>query len=87
MAMLPPLFLTSMPIDNRLPLSVGAPMVRALPRGIAAMFTRSTLGRPQPRIGGLSVAKTQLIRKASRSEAAKRAWKTKRARKCSAGAQ
>ena len=40
----PPLFLTSMPIDNGLPLSVGAPMVQALPRGKAAMFTRSTLG-------------------------------------------
>ena len=36
-------------------------------------------GRPQPRIGSLSVAKTQRIRKASRSEAAKRAWETKRA--------
>ena len=44
-------------------------------------------GRPQPRIGGLSVAKTQLIRKASRSEEAKRAWETKQAQKCSAGAQ
>ncbi len=56
-------------------MSVGAPMVQALPRGKAAMFLRSTLGfghlgafgRPQPRIGGLSVAKTQRIRKASRS--------------------
>ncbi len=42
--MLPPLFLTSMPIDNRLPLSVGAEMVQALPHGKAAIFTRSTLG-------------------------------------------
>ncbi len=42
-------------------------------------------GRPQPRIGGLSVAKTQQIRKASRSKAAKRAWEMKWARKCSAG--
>jgi hypothetical protein len=39
-----PLFRTSMPIDNGLPLSVGALMVQALPRGKAAMFTRSTLG-------------------------------------------
>ncbi len=44
-------------------------------------------GRPQPRIGCLSVAKTQRILKVSRSEAAKRAWETKRAQKCSAGAQ
>ncbi len=43
-------------------------------------------GRPQPRIGGLSVAKTQLMRKASRSEASKRGWETKRAQKCSAAA-
>ncbi len=44
-------------------------------------------GRPKPRIGGLSVAKIQLIRKESRSEAAKRAWETNQAQKCSAGAQ
>ena len=37
-------------------------------------------GRPQPRVGGLSVAKTEKIRRKSRSEAAKRAWTTKRAR-------
>ena len=36
-------------------------------------------GRPQPRVGGLSVAKTEKIRRRSRSEAAKRAWATKRA--------
>ncbi len=34
----------------------------------------------KPRMGGLSVAKTEKIRKKSRSEAAKRAWATKRAR-------
>ena len=39
-----------------------------------------SFGRPQPRIGGLFVSKAQRIRKASRSEAAKRAWVTKRAR-------
>ena len=38
-------------------------------------------GRPQPRVGGLSVAKTERIRTKSRSEAARRAWKTKNARK------
>ena len=38
-------------------------------------------GRPQPRVGGLSVAKTEKIRRKSRSEASKRGWATKRARK------
>ena len=46
-----------------------------------------SFGRPQPRVGGLSVSKAQRLRKASRSEAAKRAWVTKRARKCVAGGQ
>ena len=36
-------------------------------------------GRPQPRVGGLSVAKTEWIRRMSKSEAARRAWKTKNA--------
>ncbi len=35
-------------------------------------------GRPQPRVGGLSVAKTEQIRRKSRSELARRAWKTKK---------
>ena len=38
-------------------------------------------GRPQPRVSGLSVAKTERIRRKSRSEAAQRAWKTRNARK------
>ncbi len=38
-------------------------------------------GRPQPRVGGLSVAKTERIRRKSRSEAARRGWKTRNARK------
>jgi hypothetical protein len=38
-------------------------------------------GRPQPRVGGLSVAKTEKIRRKSRSEASKRGWATKKARK------
>jgi hypothetical protein len=38
-------------------------------------------GRPQPRVGGLSVAKTERIRMKSGPEAARRAWKTKKARK------
>ncbi len=40
-----------------------------------------TFGRPQPPVGGLSVAKTDRIRRKSKSEAAQRAWKTKTARK------
>ena len=46
-----------------------------------------SLGHPQPRVGGLSVSKAERLRKASRSEAAKRAWVTKRARKCVAEGQ
>ena len=34
-------------------------------------------GRPQPRVGGLSVAKTEKIRRKSRSEASKRGWATR----------
>ena len=37
-------------------------------------------GRPQPRVGGLSVAKTEKIRRKSLSEASKRGWATKKAR-------
>ena len=37
-------------------------------------------GRPQPRVGGLSVAKTERIRRQSRSETSRRAWKTRQAR-------
>jgi hypothetical protein len=36
-------------------------------------------GRPQPRMGGLSVAKTEKLRRKSQSEASKRGWATKRA--------
>ncbi len=38
-------------------------------------------GRPQPRVGDLSLAKTEKLRQKSRSEASKRGWATKRARK------
>ena len=41
-------------------------------------------GRPQPRVGELSVAKTQLIRRKSRSETSRRAWETRKARKSAA---
>ena len=39
-------------------------------------------GRPQPRVGGLSVAKTERIRRQARSETSRRAWETRKARKC-----
>ena len=38
-------------------------------------------GRPQPRVGGLLVVKTEEIRRRSRSETSRRAWKTWQARK------
>ena len=38
-------------------------------------------GRPQPRVGGLSVVKSEEIRRRSRSETSWRAWKTRQARK------
>jgi hypothetical protein len=41
-------------------------------------------GRPQPRIAGLSVAKTERIRRASRSDSARRAAGTRKARKVTA---
>ncbi len=41
-------------------------------------------GRPQPRVGGLSVAKTDGIRGKSRSETSRRAWETRKARKMAA---
>jgi hypothetical protein len=41
-------------------------------------------GRPQPRVGGLSVAKTERIRRKSRSETSRRAWETRKARKMAA---
>jgi hypothetical protein len=34
-------------------------------------------GRPQPRVGDLSVAKTEMLRRKIRSEASKRGWATK----------
>ena len=41
-------------------------------------------GRPQPRVGGLSVAKTERIRRQSRSETSRRAWETRKACKLAA---
>ena len=37
-------------------------------------------GRPQPRVGGLSVSNTERIRRRSRSEASRRSWETRKAR-------
>jgi hypothetical protein len=42
------------------------------------------LGRPQPQVGGLLVAKTEMIRRQSRSETSRRAGKTRKARKMAA---
>jgi hypothetical protein len=48
-------------------------------------------GRPQPRVGGLSVAKTERIRRQSRSEidseTSRRAWETEKASKVAAEVQ
>ena len=41
-------------------------------------------GRPQPRVGGLSVSKAERIRGKSRSEASRRSWETRKARKMAA---
>ena len=41
-------------------------------------------GRPQPRVGGLSVSKTERIRRKSRSKASRRSWETRKARKMAA---
>ncbi len=41
-------------------------------------------GRPQPRVGGLSVAKTVRTRRQSGSETSRRAWETRKARKVAA---
>ena len=38
-------------------------------------------GRPQPRVGALSVTKTERIRGAARSESSRRSWETRRTRK------
>ena len=43
-------------------------------------------GRPQPRVGGLSVAKTEKIRWKVKSAASKSAWKTSKASKLAAQA-
>ncbi len=42
---------------------------------------RWNFGRPQPRIGGLSVTKTERIRSQSRSDSSQRADETRKARK------
>ncbi len=56
-------------------------------QGVVSDTTTKTItpeynfGRPQPRIGGLSVAETERIRRQSRSETSRRAAETRKARK------
>ncbi len=81
MEMQPQLYHISTATDRGTLLSAAVPMVRALLRGgAAAIYVINTwlwnFGWPQPRVGGLSVAKTERIRRNSRSDAAKRAWAT-----------
>ena len=42
------------------------------------------IGSSQPRVGGLSAAKTEKIRRKSRSETSRRAWETRKASKLAA---
>ncbi len=83
--MQPQLFHISTAADSEMLLSTAVPMVRALPRRGAAMFTRSTPGcgtftAPASRGRPLCGKKTEKIQRKSRSEASKRGWATKRAR-------
>ena len=50
-------------------------------RDLAGAVTFTNFGRPQPRIGGLSVAETKGVRRQSRSETSRRAAETRKARK------
>jgi hypothetical protein len=78
MEMQPQLFhISTAPVRRKL-LSAAVPMVLALTSINTWLWN---FGRPQPSVGGLSVAKTEKIRGKSRSEAAKRGWATKRASK------
>jgi hypothetical protein len=49
--------------------------------GCGTLAGLCNFGRPQPRIGGLSVAKTERVRRQSRSETSRRAAETRKARK------
>jgi hypothetical protein len=87
--MQPQLFHTGTAANRRTLLSAAVLMAQALTRAGAVpsshVYEINTwlwnFGRPQPRAGGLSVAKTEKILRKSRSEAAKRAWATKLASK------
>jgi hypothetical protein len=79
------LFPTSMLLDRSRPLHSAVVTDQARDLVGVVTLTRSTpgcgSGRPQPRISGLSVAKTERIRRQSRSETSWGAAKTKKARK------
>ena len=70
---------TSMLLDRSRPLNTAVLTDQA--RDLAGAVTFTNFGRPQPRIGGLSVAKTERVRSQSRSETSRRAAETKKARK------
>ncbi len=44
-------------------------------------------GRPQPRVGGLSVAKTEFFRRKTRSKTSQRGWETKHWQACTRAAE
>ncbi len=85
----PPLpFLTSTLHDRSRPSNSGVLMVKApgpaSRRGSHVYEINTwmwTFGRPLPRAGGLSVAKTEMICRQSRSETSRRVWETLQARK------
>ena len=79
------LFRTSMLLDRSRPLNTAVLTDQARDLAGAVTFTINTwlwnFGRPQPRIGGLSVAKTEGVHSQSRTESARRAAETRKARK------
>ncbi len=66
-------------LDRRRPLNTAVLTDQA--RDLAGAVTFTNFGRPQPRIGGLSVAKIEGVRSQSRTESARRAAETRKARK------
>ncbi len=78
------LFSTSMLLDRSRPLRSAVLTDQASRRGSHVYKINTGLwnfGRPQPRIGGLSVAKTERARRQFRSETSRHAAETKKARK------
>ena len=77
--------------ESSRPSNSGVLTAKALHHAGAAMSMRLMTGcgtlagpRGQPRVGGLSVAKTEEIRRKSRSETSRRAWETRKASKLAA---